>query len=89
MPSPLVKSPPWIMKFRMTRWKVEPAYVRRAPRSPAQSARKFSQVRGNTSEYNSKVMRCAGRPPMATSSQARARGCDIVHRLWSYHTYLR
>lgn len=25
VPSPLVKSPPWIMKFLMTRWKVDPS----------------------------------------------------------------
>ena len=40
----LVKSPPWHMKFGITRWKLEP--LKPKPFSPVQRARKFSQVFG-------------------------------------------
>jgi hypothetical protein len=42
IPSPLVKSPPWIMKSLMTRWKEDPSYPK--PFSPVARARKFSAV---------------------------------------------
>jgi hypothetical protein len=44
VPSPLVKSPPWIMKFLMTRWKVDPSYPKSF--SPVAKALKFSAVLG-------------------------------------------
>ena len=44
VPSPRVKSPPWIMNEGMIRWKEEPAYFRSPPFSPVHSARKFSTV---------------------------------------------
>mmetsp|Transcript_51433 Transcript_51433/g.151596 ORF Transcript_51433/g.151596 Transcript_51433/m.151596 type:complete len:215 (-) Transcript_51433:172-816(-) len=54
VPSPCVKSPPWIMKFGMMRWKGHPLKCSGEPllpfpRAPVQSERKFSAVRGTTS----------------------------------------
>lgn len=51
MPLPSVKSPPWIMKLGMMRWKMEPLYhsglfLLPIPFSPVHSARKFSTVLG-------------------------------------------
>merc|ERR1711920_188479 len=49
VPSPLVKSPPWIMNDLITRWNLDPLYPK--PFSPVQSARKFSAVFGTTSPH--------------------------------------
>ena len=52
VPSLLTKSPPWIMKSLMTRWKVTPLYPCGIPFllcSPVQNWRKFSAVFGQTS----------------------------------------
>jgi hypothetical protein len=58
-----VKSPPWIMKDLMTRWKAEPLKWRGLPDwprpfSPVQRARKFSAVLGTTEGL---LVYCSGR----------------------------
>lgn len=56
----LTKSPPWIMKSFMTLWKLAPLYPIGTPSlrySPVQNWRKFSLVLGQTSEYNSIIIR--------------------------------
>jgi len=47
VPLKFVKSPPWHIKFGMTRWKMEP--LKPKPFSPVHKALKFSAVFGTTS----------------------------------------
>lgn len=55
----LIKSPPWIMKSLITRWKVDPLYpigISSRLYSPVQNWRKFSQVLGTTSANSSIII---------------------------------
>mmetsp|Transcript_28735 Transcript_28735/g.77835 ORF Transcript_28735/g.77835 Transcript_28735/m.77835 type:complete len:205 (+) Transcript_28735:633-1247(+) len=72
VPFPLVKSPPWIMKLGMMRWKVLPLKCRGfldppTPFSPVQRARKFSVVLGTSSVKRPMTIRPACLSPIEIS----------------------
>eukprot|EP01084_Bolivina_argentea_P125046 221586_1 len=74
VPSPRVKSPPWIMKLGITLWKALSAYPN--PFSPVARARKFSTVLGTVSPKRPIVMRPALTPPISMSKK------DLFGHLW-------
>mmetsp|Transcript_177 Transcript_177/g.772 ORF Transcript_177/g.772 Transcript_177/m.772 type:complete len:218 (+) Transcript_177:3300-3953(+) len=72
VPSPLRKSPPWIMKSLMTRWNSTSLYPCGKPPflcSPVQNCRKFSHVLGTTSPRSSMMILPAGSPPISMSKK--------------------
>ena len=75
VPLCLVKSPPWHMKFGMTRWKIEP--LNPNPFSPVQRARKFSAVLGTTSALNSMIIWPTGEPPAVISKKTLGQASSL------------
>mmetsp|Transcript_7574 Transcript_7574/g.33414 ORF Transcript_7574/g.33414 Transcript_7574/m.33414 type:complete len:231 (+) Transcript_7574:3288-3980(+) len=87
VPSPLRKSPPWIMKSLMTRWNSTSLYPCGKPPflcSPVQNCRKFSHVLGATSANSSILILPTSAPPMVTSKNTTglfglgARWCHCI-----------
>ena len=66
-PSPLVKSPPWSMKFLMTRWKALPLYP--SGLVLVASVAKFSTVLGTMSPNSPISILPAAAPPMVMSKK--------------------
>merc|ERR1719227_26702 len=82
VPLCIVKSPPWIIKSLMTRWKEHPLKCRGTPDavfpdSPVQSCRKFSAVFGTTSAKSCKRTRPRGDPPIDTSKNTRGFDSEV------------
>ncbi len=67
VPSPLVKSPPWIMKSGITLWNLEPLYP--SPSGFWANWKKLSAVLGTVLPKRPMVTRPAGSSPIEISNQ--------------------